>query len=99
MNISGVKIEIEKDIAIIEKGEDTPIGKFIRKAGRIKVKTPFGTREIKRIGVPGSELAKEAEKLKASRMEKPKAVVKKKVAKKTVVKKTVAKRGRPRKKK
>lgn len=76
MNESGVKINVEKDIAIIEKGEGTPIGKFIRKAGKIKVKTPFGTREIKRIGMPGSKLAKEAENMRTSRMKKPKVVKK-----------------------
>lgn len=76
MKALGVKIKVEKDIAIIERGEDTPMGKIIRKAGKMKIKTPFGTREIKRIGMPGSKLANLAEKMRVNRMAKLKVAKK-----------------------
>ena len=79
-----IRLNIRKDAAIIKEGGDTFLGKLIRKRGKLTIKTPFGKREIKRIGIAGSALAKEIEETKAREIEKPKAVVKrrKKIKKK-----------------
>jgi len=44
-----VKIKISKKTATIQEGEDSFLGKLIKKAGKLTLKTPFGVRKITRI--------------------------------------------------
>lgn len=60
--MSQLKLRIEKNTAVIEEGEDSMAGKFITRAGKLTINTPFGRREIKTIETMDSyNLRKEKE--------------------------------------
>ncbi len=44
-----VKLKIKKKTATIVEGGDNFLGKILLKAGKITLKTPFGTRKITRV--------------------------------------------------
>jgi len=44
-----VKLKIKKKTATVLEGGDNFLGKILLKAGKITLKTPFGTRKITRV--------------------------------------------------
>jgi len=55
-----LKLKVDKDEVTIEEGEDSFLGKLIAGTrGKIKVKTPFGEREIKKVKKASGKLVKE----------------------------------------
>jgi len=52
-----LKLKVDKDELIIEEGEDSFLGKLIEGArGRIKIRTPFGEREIRKVKDKGGKV-------------------------------------------
>jgi len=46
-----VKLKIKKKTATVLEGGDNFLGKMLLKAGKITLKTPFGTRKITRVKI------------------------------------------------
>jgi len=64
-----VRLKVEKDEVTIEEGENSFLGKLLEGAkGKVKIKTPFGVREIHKVkNIKGKVFKDEQKREKASK--------------------------------
>lgn len=82
--MSQLKLRIEKNTAVIEDGEDSVAGRFIAKAGKLTIKTPFGRREINTIETANAYNLKKEKEAKTKRVEEAKAKEKRRASRVSV---------------